>query len=299
MGKRRMNGEGSIYRRASDGMWVGGLQVGYKPDGGRDRRVVYGRTKVEVQQKLNDLKRQRDAGIDLTKRSTVSAFMDKWLTMKSTRVCARTHELYTSYVGRARDGLGRTELANVTPVMIEAVIDDVAESSGAYTANKVRSVLFGLFKYAVRSRLLPANPVEGVDRLKETPRPLRMWTHQEAARFLETACEHRLYALFYVMLATSMRKGEIEGLRWADMHGDHIIVSRTVSSVANQLRFNRPKTPKGYRLVILPPDVIDVLNAHRQRQVAEAEAAGGVYNDSRAPSTVVRLGIGWVGSSRV
>jgi integrase len=281
MGKRRMNGEGSIYRRKSDGMWVGVLQVGYKPDGRRDRRTVYGRTKVEVQEKLNDLKRQRDAGVDLTQRSTVSTYMDRWLTMKSTRVRARTHELYSGYVERARERLGRTELAKVTPVMIEGVVAHVAAISGAYTANKVRSTLFSMFKQASRSRLIPFNPVAAVDKLEEDPRPLVMWTREEATRFVATVRSHRLYAFFYLLLATSVRLGEIEALRWADLHGDYIVVSRTVSRVANKLQFTKPKTKHGHRVVTLPPDVIEVLAAHRQRQLAEAAAAAdGVFNVS-------------------
>ena len=285
MGKRRMNGEGSIYRRTSDGMWVGVLHVGYKPDGRRDRRVVYGRTKVEVLQKLDDLKRQRDAGVDLSQRSTVNDFMDSWLTMKhkgnkNKRVSARTHELYTEYLGRAREWLGRTELAKVTPVMIEGVVERVAAVSGAYTANKVRTTLFSMFKQAYRLRLIPFNPVDGVDRMDETPRPNVIWTREQAARFVSVVRSHRLYALFYVMIATSMRKGEIEALRWTDLHGDYLVVSRTVSRVANQLRFSKPKTEHGHRVVTLPTDVINVLEDHRTRQLAEAAAAGGVYNET-------------------
>ncbi len=279
MGKRRMNGEGSLYKRKSDGLWVGSVQVGFTQHGTRDRRTVYGRTKDEAQEKKKALERQRDAGVDLTKRATVGDYMDAWLSMKRERVAARTHELYTTYVGRARGRLGRLELTKVTPVMIQGVIDKIAKDSGASTANKVRAVLFGMFKQAVRWRLLPSNPVEGVDKLKETPQPIKLWTNEEAARFLDTARSHRLYALYYVMLSTAVRKGEIEALRWGDLHGDHLIVMRTVSRVANKITFSSPKTENGHRVVNLPPDVLEVLEAHRQRQAAEAEAAGDAFND--------------------
>ena len=40
---RRGHGEGAVYRRASDGLWVASLNLGYI-DGKRRRKQVYGKT---------------------------------------------------------------------------------------------------------------------------------------------------------------------------------------------------------------------------------------------------------------
>src|SRR5258706_8843725 len=48
---RRGRGEGGIYRR-SDGTWCGSVSLGYDANGKRKRRVVYGDTKQEAQEKL-------------------------------------------------------------------------------------------------------------------------------------------------------------------------------------------------------------------------------------------------------
>ena len=52
--RRRANGEGSIYRRASDNRWVGSAYV-YTATGQRKRRPVYGTSFDEVRQKLDKL----------------------------------------------------------------------------------------------------------------------------------------------------------------------------------------------------------------------------------------------------
>jgi hypothetical protein len=52
---RRGHGEGSVYRDAANGTWVGAISLGWRPDGSRIRRKVTGRTKTEVRQKLKKL----------------------------------------------------------------------------------------------------------------------------------------------------------------------------------------------------------------------------------------------------
>jgi hypothetical protein len=49
---RRGHGEGSVYRDAANGTWVGAISLGWRPDGSRIRRKVTGRTKTEVREKL-------------------------------------------------------------------------------------------------------------------------------------------------------------------------------------------------------------------------------------------------------
>lgn len=52
--KRRGRGEGSIYER-EDGLWVSSVSLGYKADGTRNRKAVYGASKAEVQADFRNL----------------------------------------------------------------------------------------------------------------------------------------------------------------------------------------------------------------------------------------------------
>ena len=60
---RRGHGEGSVYRDAANGTWVGAISLGWRPDGSRIRRKVTGRTKTEVREKLKKLQAEADAGV--------------------------------------------------------------------------------------------------------------------------------------------------------------------------------------------------------------------------------------------
>jgi len=57
------HGEGSVYRDAANGTWVGAISLGWRPDGSRIRRKVAGRTKTEVRDKLKKLQAEADAGL--------------------------------------------------------------------------------------------------------------------------------------------------------------------------------------------------------------------------------------------
>ena len=46
--KKRDHGDGSIYKRESDGKWVGSI----KPTHSSKRKVFYGKTELEVKKKL-------------------------------------------------------------------------------------------------------------------------------------------------------------------------------------------------------------------------------------------------------
>ena len=75
---RRGHGEGSVYRDAANGTWVGAISLGWRPDGSRVRRKVTGRTKTEVREKLKKLQVEADAGLKTSASYTVARAVDDW-----------------------------------------------------------------------------------------------------------------------------------------------------------------------------------------------------------------------------
>ena len=78
MAKTRQNGEGSVYRRASDGLWIGSVSIGWE-DGKRRRKVVSGKTAAEARKKLRGVQRNVDAGLPVANdKITVDQLLDRW-----------------------------------------------------------------------------------------------------------------------------------------------------------------------------------------------------------------------------
>jgi len=77
--KKRGTGEGNVYKR-SDGRWVGRLSLGFDQNGKRLRKVVYGLTQKEVNDKLDNLKQQRKHGAkSIVGRDTLAGYLQRWL----------------------------------------------------------------------------------------------------------------------------------------------------------------------------------------------------------------------------
>ena len=76
---RRGWGEGAVYRRTSDGQWVGSVELGRDHRGRRRRRTVYGRTKREALDKLDIARRDRRRGLEpIDQRLTTGEWLDRW-----------------------------------------------------------------------------------------------------------------------------------------------------------------------------------------------------------------------------
>lgn len=86
------------------------------------------------------------------------------------------------------------------------------------------------------------NPVEAVDPIPEKPCEMTLWEAEEAARFLNVARTHRLYAFFYLPIALGLRRGGLLGLRWKDIEGNVIHVRQSYVKVRGKLMLSTPKT---------------------------------------------------------
>jgi hypothetical protein len=87
---RRGHGEGSIYRDAANGTWVGAISLGWRPDGTRIRRKVTGRTKTDVREKLKRLRVEADAGLKTSASYTLAKAVDDWTAEALEGLAAKT-----------------------------------------------------------------------------------------------------------------------------------------------------------------------------------------------------------------
>jgi hypothetical protein len=77
--KRRGHCADTIYRDESKNRFAGAVSVGFSPSGTRIRKKVTGRTKAEVRDKLRELHKQVDSGLQPQRRYTVEDALEDWL----------------------------------------------------------------------------------------------------------------------------------------------------------------------------------------------------------------------------
>ncbi len=135
---------------------------------------------------------------------------------------------------------------------------------------------------AVDEELLSRNVARLVQLRVTDDRRVRSFTHAEALRFLEAAEQHRLYALWAVALAMGLRRGEALGLAWADvdLDGGRLTVRQALHRVDGQLRLDPVKTDASVAVLPIPAPLVNVLKAHRKRQLEERLAAGSRWRET-------------------
>jgi integrase len=99
MATRRLRGEGGLSQRASDGLWVGTVDLG-RVNGKRVRKTVAAKTKKAAADKFLKLKKDLEAGkAEVGPSSSVEAWLNHWLdTIAVERNRARTIQGYRSYM---------------------------------------------------------------------------------------------------------------------------------------------------------------------------------------------------------
>lgn len=283
MARRRGNGEGTITKR-KDGRWEGRYTV--DTGKGVKRRVVYGKTRKEVADKLARAVADRADGLVFDDENmTVGEYLDKWL-KGSVRGSVResTFDRYEIAVRvHIEPALGRLKLKKLTPAHVQSFYRDRLDAGFApASVNKLHVVLHKALKQAVDWRMIPRNVAEAT----KPPRPvakeeMRTLTAQEVRRFLEAARGDRLEALYVLAVHAGMRQGELLALKWqdVDLENGTISVRRTVTKSGGRLHFGEPKTKKSRRTIDLTSASVSALRSHLARQLEEMEILGDRYRD--------------------
>jgi integrase len=137
-------------------------------------------------------------------------------------------------------------------------------------------VLHVALKRARALRLIVNNPVDDVKRPQAERAEIEILEHEEAATLLKLARSTRLYVPIFLALATGMRRGELLALRWkdVDLEQSTLTVRQTLEQTKAGLRFKPPKTKRSTRTIALSPSVVEVLQAHKVRQLEERMKLG-------------------------
>jgi len=108
-----------------------------------------------------------------------------------------------------------------------------------------------------------------------------IWSVEDVASFLNATKADRLHALWLLAVTTGLRRGELAGLHWPDVDLDssRLTVSGARVSVGYKVVESAPKTAKGRRTIAVAP-VVEVLRAHRRRQLEERLAWGPAWVDT-------------------
>lgn len=286
MAAKRARGEGTIYRRASDGLWVGAVHFGYDERGRPIRKYVSAKSHAETLRRLEGVRRQRDEGLPPPDtRLTVKELLRSWHEEELRhRVARSTADNYRSvFEQHVIPALGRKKVAMLSLVDVNGLLArKLDEGLSPSTVQRVRNVLSQALDYAVRQGSISRN-VAAQSRGPRNPRPEgRTLTPEQARQFLAALRGHRHEPLFVLMLTTGMRRGEALGLRWddLDLEAGSAAIRRSLKREGGAIVTGLPKTSRSRRAVNLPQPLVRLLASHGLAQCKAKGELGREWQES-------------------
>ena len=284
MPKKRANGEGSIRKR-KDGRWEGRYTAGHDPATGKQIfKNVLGKTQAEVKEKLK--KALVEAGqIDFTKsgKYTVGTWMDEWFeNVAKIKVRPSSHQTYRGYIdNHIKPNIGNIPLEKLTTMDLQKLyrtlltkgrverIEAENQPSGlsAKTVRNINQVISSALDLAVAQKIIPSNPTDACELPKVEHREMQTIPKEQLQAFLAEARATGVYEMYYIDLATGLRRGELLGLKWQDIDWKKgiIKVRRQIARVDGQIVEAPLKTKNSYRTVTISPQAIEVLKQQKAK----------------------------------
>ena len=265
---KRGNGEGSIYHRKSDGKWVGGISL----ENGK-RKVFYGKTRKEVQEKMKIALSEQQKGTLITApQQTLKKYLEDWLeNVSKPHIRISTYVKYKKLINtHILPALGDIPLQKLTPQRVQKLYaDKLKQKLSPKMVSCIHGVLHVALENAVKWNLIARNVCDVVSPPRVPKTEKQVLTKRQAHVLLEHVKKHRLEAILVLAVTTGLRRGEMLALRWRDVDFEDgsVQVRRTVDYIPHYGYVeNEAKTTRGQRKVMLPSFVMNTLQVHRLQQ---------------------------------
>lgn len=226
--------------------------------------------RIDAQRWLNNelVKLDRGEWVDpRAGRVLFESVADRWMAGRAT-LRASTQARHQSYLNSlVLPHLGDRPIGSVQPSDLDAWIADLgAEGKAPATVQKAWQIASGVFRLAVRDRLIALSPARDVRLPKIERKEPIAFTVEEVMR-LADAIDPRYRALVLVGAFGGLRIGELAGLQLGDFDPlrSLIRVRRTASDVRGEVIVGPPKTAKSIRTVVLPRSITEHLVDHLAR----------------------------------
>ncbi len=277
MAKRRANGEGSIRKR-KDGRWEGRYTAGRDPVTGKPiYKNVLGKTQAEVKEKLKVAIEKNGTLAVKAQQYTVGQWLDIWMeNYAKLQVRPSSYKTYQGFIeNHIKPSLGDIPLEKLMAMDLQRLYKHLLENGrvectearnkpkglSVKTVRNINQMISSALNCAMDQRLIPSNPTKGCVLPKLERKEMKILPPESLGTFFEEAKRSGVYELYYIDLATGLRRGELLGLKWADidLKKGIIHVRRQILRQNGKVVEAPLKTKNSYRDIAIGADAIEVL----------------------------------------
>ena len=140
------------------------------------------------------------------------------------------------------------------------------------TVRNIHQMIGSAYNLAMEQKLVTRNPTQGCALPKVEHKEMKTLTADQLSAFFQEARDSGVYELYYLDLATGLRRDELLGLKWTDVDFDRRVVKvqRAISRQNGKVVEAPLKTKNAYRTLPLSADAISVL-MHQRRKTGSSE----------------------------
>lgn len=259
MGRRK--GEGSKYKRVINGKT---LFVYETTQNGKKFTAYSSKSYAEAYRKLTSklefsIKGDKILVKDLTFR---------WLSYKKGKVKHQTLRAYQSDIANhIIPEFGEQYIHQITTEDLDRFY--VSLPLAPSSIKRLHLVMKMLFQFAIKYEHASSDSTQNAETPMIEKPPIKVLTNEECIHLLKLAKNTSVYLPVRIALETGMRLGEILGLKYEDIIGNEICVSRTVITrrVGDKdiLDFNATKNGTS-RIIDITPDLVKEINPDNKKR---------------------------------
>lgn len=289
-----MNGHIRKRKTKSGHTWQVIIDVGVDSKGKRKRifKSVKG-NKKEAEKLLTKLLNEMDTGMYIEEsKITLKDYLKDWLkTYVEVNLSPTTLDGYRYNIElHIIPYIGDIPLQQLKPMHIQKLYQTLLkegrrDGKGGLSAKSVRYVHRNLreaLEHALKMEMINRNVADLVTLPKVKAYQVSVYDEDEVLTLLEKARGTDLEVPITLAVILGLRRGEMLGLKWADVDfKNHIFVIRNnLVDTSQGLILKSPKSQKGSRIIDIPETLAQLLKRHKKSQLKNKLQLGGHYQDN-------------------
>lgn len=270
------------------------------------RKYFYGKTQAEANRKMAEFEEAQKKQV-YNSDILYTEWLDAWLDERKHVVAPNTFANYKVVAEKHLRPLGTYKLAElVTPIIRQYLNEKTDAGLSPRSVGYIYTLLKHSLKLAVNDRLIAFNPMDEISKPKLVKvRQQVALSHTQVQKLLSVITNKEDYNIFYLALATGLRRSELLGLNIPDVNfrylGKKVLtVESTVIKDGTKIRLsNTTKNKSSKRMLSIDNATLAVIKSQRlivlQRKFADPQYIDnnllfpGTHGQPRNPDDLSRL----------
>ena len=248
----------------------------------------------ECLEEFKEAKKMASNNMDMKRINiTLNEWFEEWFEQYKKPYIKETsiYPLRSKYYNIFGNTLGDKKVTEINNIDIQSVINSMRDNGRA--ASSMRTALSTIrecLESAKNNRIIQVNPCFDIKVYWENKTTLRRFLSKEEQELFLNKSKNNgdwYYEMFYIMLHTGMRIGEVGGLKWEDVDFKNkcIHINRSLSCQYEKgkkiMRLTTPKTHNSYREIPFMGEVENMFNAQYKKQQTYKENLGDRWREEK------------------